>query len=98
MVQDFRPDSTGRAVAFLLVGVPGGLGLDLCAKGLLATGAMFGVFYGLARMPLVLIWDEVPDRWVALGASVIIASGLFVVYREIGGVISKRWFSLRPRQ
>jgi len=31
-----------------------------------------------------LIWDEVPDRWVLLGASVIIASGLYVVYREIG--------------
>jgi drug/metabolite transporter (DMT)-like permease len=45
-----------------------------------------------------LIWDEIPDRWVALGATIIIGSGLFVVYREIGGVISKKWFSLRPRQ
>ena len=35
-----------------------------------------------------LIWDEVPDRWVALGAGVIIASGLFVVYREIGGALT----------
>ena len=31
-----------------------------------------------------LIWDEVPDRWVLLGASIIIGSGLYVVYREIG--------------
>ncbi len=38
-----------------------------------------------------LIWDEVPDRWVTIGASVIIASGLFVVYREIGSVISNRY-------
>lgn len=38
-----------------------------------------------------LIWDEVPDHWVTLGALVIIASGLFVVYREIGGVISSRY-------
>lgn len=38
-----------------------------------------------------LIWDEVPNRWVALGATVIIASGLFVVYREIGSVISSRY-------
>lgn len=30
-----------------------------------------------------LIWDEVPDRWVVTGAAVIIASGLFVVYREV---------------
>jgi len=38
-----------------------------------------------------LIWDEVPDRWVAIGATVIIASGLFVVYREIGNAISGRY-------
>ena len=38
-----------------------------------------------------LIWDEVPDRWVALGATVIIGSGLFVVYRELGGAISGRY-------
>ena len=37
-----------------------------------------------------LIWDEVPDRWVVAGATVIIMSGLFVVYREIGSVISTR--------
>jgi drug/metabolite transporter (DMT)-like permease len=28
-----------------------------------------------------LIWDEIPDVWVAVGALVIVASGLFVVYR-----------------
>lgn len=38
-----------------------------------------------------LIWDEVPDRWVLAGAAVIIASGLFVVYREIGSSISVRY-------
>ncbi len=100
MVHDISEDSTGKAIAYLLVGVVGGLGLDLCAKGLLATyaltqfvlvrsaiglaifltlarqfgglrslltskwhwhllrtllatGAMFGFFYGLSRMPLV---------------------------------------------
>lgn len=37
-----------------------------------------------------LIWDEVPDRWVVLGACMIIGSGLFVVYREIGNPISLR--------
>lgn len=38
-----------------------------------------------------LFWDEVPDRWVVVGASIIIASGLFVVYREIGGTLSNRY-------
>ena len=45
-----------------------------------------------------LVWNEVPDRWVVIGATIIIASGLFVVHREIGGVISRKWLSLRPRQ
>jgi drug/metabolite transporter (DMT)-like permease len=31
-----------------------------------------------------LFWDEVPDAWVIAGAATIIASGLFVVYRELG--------------
>jgi drug/metabolite transporter (DMT)-like permease len=44
------------------------------------------------------IWGEIPDRWVALGATVIIASGLFVVYREIGGAISSKWLSSHPQQ
>jgi drug/metabolite transporter (DMT)-like permease len=34
------------------------------------------------------IWGEVPDRWVILGGLVIIFSGLFVVYREVGDVLS----------
>lgn len=38
-----------------------------------------------------LIWDEVPDRSVISGALIIIASGIFVVYREIGGAISSRY-------
>lgn len=36
-------------------------------------------------------WGEVPDRWAIAGAAVIIASGLFVVYREIGSTISSRY-------
>lgn len=28
-----------------------------------------------------LIWDEKPDRWVVIGALIIVASGIFVVYR-----------------
>ncbi len=29
-----------------------------------------------------LIWGDLPDRWVILGAAVVIASGLFIVFRE----------------
>lgn len=38
-----------------------------------------------------LIWGEVPDRWVLVGATIIIASGLTVVYREIGDVVGSRY-------
>ncbi len=37
------------------------------------------------------IWNEVPDRWVVAGAIVIIGSGLFVVYRELGSALSNRY-------
>jgi len=37
------------------------------------------------------LWDEVPSRWVVTGAMIIIGSGLFIVHREIGTVISGRY-------
>lgn len=40
------------------------------------TGLVAGAIAGY------LIWDEIPDRWVIVGGSIIIASGLFVVYRS----------------
>ena len=41
-----------------------------------------------------LIWGEVPDRWVVAGGMVIIFSGLFVVYRDLSGVLSGRYLRL----
>lgn len=38
-----------------------------------------------------LIWDEVPDIWVVTGGLIIIGSGLFIVYREIGNVSAARY-------
>ena len=37
------------------------------------------------------IWGEVPDRWVILGGLVIIGSGLFIVHREVGSVMTGRY-------
>ena len=37
------------------------------------------------------IWNEVPDKWVVTGAIVIIGSGLFVVYRELGSAFSNKY-------
>lgn len=38
-----------------------------------------------------LIWGEVPDVWVVTGAFIIIGSGLYIVYREIGNVMAARY-------
>jgi len=37
------------------------------------------------------IWNEVPDRWVVTGALTIIGSGLFIVHREVGQVLTARY-------
>jgi drug/metabolite transporter (DMT)-like permease len=37
---------------------------------------LFGVLLGL------LIWHEVPDRYILLGAALVVASGLYILYRE----------------
>ncbi|MBT8077024.1 MAG: DMT family transporter [Gammaproteobacteria bacterium] len=37
------------------------------------------------------IWNEIPDRWVVGGGAVIIASGLYIVYREVGGASTNRY-------
>jgi drug/metabolite transporter (DMT)-like permease len=38
-----------------------------------------------------MIWDEVPDQWVIAGGSIIIASGIYIVYREVGNVMINRY-------
>jgi len=37
------------------------------------------------------IWGEVPDKWVITGGLIIIGSGLFIVYREVGNVMTNRY-------
>jgi drug/metabolite transporter (DMT)-like permease len=38
-----------------------------------------------------LIWDEIPDSWVMTGGTIIIASGIYIIYREIGNVMTNRY-------
>lgn len=38
-----------------------------------------------------LIWNEVPDQWVYVGGAVIVSSGLFIGYREMGRRVSGRY-------
>ena len=63
-------------------------GYRLAAPGILAPleyltlvgGAIAGYF----------LWNEVPDAWVVAGAAVIIASGMYVVFREVGRTAQDR--------
>ena len=41
----------------------------------------YGQLLGAAVLGYV-IWDHVPDRWTWLGAAMIVASGLYIAYRE----------------
>lgn len=38
-----------------------------------------------------LLWDEIPDRFVVMGGAIIIASGIFIVYREVGQETTSRY-------
>jgi drug/metabolite transporter (DMT)-like permease len=43
------------------------------------------------------LFDDTPDRWVAAGAFLIIASGLFILWRETHDQVSDTQPTLRPR-
>ena len=47
------------------------------------TGIVWGVLFGF------LIWGVLPDRWVIVGAIVVIASGLYIFWRERRAVEAK---------
>jgi len=91
----FAPDATG----WLLFGVAGACSVAAwigivnayrrASPALLAPFEYTALIAGAAAG--YLIWDEVPDRWIVAGALIIIASGLFVVYREVGGALSGRY-------
>jgi drug/metabolite transporter (DMT)-like permease len=51
------------------------------------TGLLFATFFGWA------LWDELPAPHVFIGAAVVVASGLFILYRE-----TRRPDSLKPTE
>jgi drug/metabolite transporter (DMT)-like permease len=81
-----EPDMTGWAL-FILAGVSSVLawiglvnGYRAVSPALLAPLEYTALVGG--AIAAYLIWDEVPDRWVIVGAMFIVASGLFVIYRS----------------
>lgn len=87
---------------------PGAWSLFVLA-GLCSALAWVGIVGGYRRAPPVvlapfeytaligaaiagyLIWDEIPDRWVVVGALMIIGSGIYIVYREVGDTTVNRY-------
>lgn len=90
-----EPDTNGWLL-FLLAGV-----LSACAWiGIVggyrrAAPALLAPFEYTALIGAAIagyvIWDEIPDRWVIVGALVIMGSGLFIVYREVGNLLTNRY-------
>jgi drug/metabolite transporter (DMT)-like permease len=81
------PDTSGWAV-LVGIGLIGGIAqLTLTYAFKLAPVAVIAPFeYGALVFGVVLgylIWNEVPDRFILLGAVIVVASGLYILYREI---------------
>ncbi len=80
------PDAEGWFFMVLL-GIFGSGGQYALIKAFEATeaSAVAPFFYSLliwATLLGVVVWDELPDWWTALGAAVMIASGLYILHRE----------------
>ncbi|NQW12287.1 MAG: DMT family transporter [Alphaproteobacteria bacterium] len=81
------PHSIRDALLFALLGVIGGLGHYFVIRAFqLGEASMLSPFnYGQLIMATVLslfVFGTFPDTWTLIGASVIVASGLYITYRE----------------
>jgi drug/metabolite transporter (DMT)-like permease len=80
------PDATGW-LALIGIGLIGGVAqLTLTYAFKLAPVAVIAPFeYGALVFGVTLgflIWNEVPDRYIIIGAVIVVASGLYILYRE----------------
>jgi len=93
---EYAPPTAGGWLFFVLAGLCSALAwVGIVGGYRRAPPAMLAPFEYTALIGAAiagyLIWDEVPDAWVITGGVVIIATGLFIVYREIGNVMSTRY-------
>ena len=96
VADDFKAPTVGGWFFFALAGLCSALAwVGIVGGYRRAPPAMLAPFEYTAIIGAALagylIWDEVPDIWVVTGGLVIIASGLFIVHREIGNVMSTRY-------
>lgn len=87
MLGSFEPPSAAAWLLFVGAGISGGVGQILMTEALrrappsvLApfdyTALIWGIVIGWV------VWRDLPSAWVLLGASLIIAAGLFIIWRE----------------
>jgi drug/metabolite transporter (DMT)-like permease len=81
------PTSGLQWLLMLAVGVFGGLGhwLLILAHRLAPATVLAPFIYSQIVWMLLLGWlvfDQIPDRWTFVGAGIVIASGLYLLYRE----------------
>lgn len=81
------PASTFDALAFVGIGVSGGVGHYLLIRGFeLAPAAFVSPFtYGQivgATLISYVVFGQLPDAWTWVGTAIIVASGLFIFYNE----------------
>jgi len=93
---DYIPPTVNSWVFFVLAGLASALAwVGIIGGYRRAPPSMLAPFEYTALIGAAIagyyIWGEVPDKWVITGGAVIIGSGLFIVYREVGSVMSGRY-------
>ena len=93
---NYNPPSKSAWIIFFLAGVASvGVWLGYISAYKKSSPLVLAPFEYVALIGAAiagyLIWDEIPDRYVVLGAFIIICSGIFVAYREMDKTSSTRY-------
>lgn len=80
------PDAVG-AVILIAIGLAGGIGQYFLTQAFRLAPAAVAAPFNYAGIVFAgafgyFIWDEVPSAQVLIGSAIVIASGLFIIYRE----------------
>jgi drug/metabolite transporter (DMT)-like permease len=83
----WQPVQTAHLPVFVALAIFGTLGLTLISQAFrMAPAAVVAPFDYTALIWATLlgwmVWAELPDQWTYAGAAVIIASGIYIIFRE----------------
>ena len=94
--ENYTPPTSSAWIIFFLAGVASvGVWLGYISAYKKSSPVVLAPFEYIALIGAAiagyLIWDEIPDQYVILGALIIIYSGVFVAYREMDKTTSTRY-------